>query len=754
MPAFLLEIGLEEVPARMVAAAQAELAERVEKLLEREHLLDGAPSVRSYSTPRRLAVLVERVLAQQPDTREEMVGPSLKVAYKDGAPTPAAAAFAKKAGVDVTALKTITNAKGEYIGATVESKGRAASEVLAEMLPREIAGIYWAKNMYWRAGKPERFVRPLRWLLALLDAEVVPVEFAGLKADNLSYGHRVLHGNAPVVIAKPAEYVAKLEAAKVIVDVEVRRQKIRKALDAATRTVPGARWRENEELVDAVTHLTEWPTALLGNFDREHLTLPDEILETVMRDHQKQFVVEDAQGKLLPHFLAVLNTEVDEAGAAIIRHGNERVLRARFNDARFFWDVDQKIPLVDRVEMLKNVTFHKDLGSYLDKTTRNLNVAHGINSAVGMNQRLSYDYAFACILHKCDLTTEMVKEFTELQGVVGGLYSRSQGFRRPSSRLPAPLAYAHIDMPNSNAFDTFFLLDERAQKDELENISKAVYEHYRPISAQDSIPETKLGCVLALADKLSTIYDMFEIGLQPTGSKDPFALRRAGSGIVRILAECNKFDKTLDLLTLLLCLSADQKGYKPVIGRTIHEFLLDRVEHYLQESHKVRLHVARSVRNSGALEYLPSSPPNASDRTGLKCIVDFSRTLNDAIGSPEVLAVAELLKRASNILRQAKEKGIQHEQREAENLLRDAAEIELARQVTEVGASIQKNYREGKYSEVIEAIAGLQKPLNTFFDSVMVMVDDKDTRANRLALLARTVSVVRWAADFSELASI
>ncbi len=750
MPAFLLEIGLEEIPARMIAAAQKELAERVEKMLARDNLLH-AHAVHSYSTPRRLAVLVEGVLAQQPDTQEELVGPSLKVAYKDGAPTPAAIAFAKKAGVKVSALRTITNAKGEYIGATVERNGRHASKVLAEMLPREMAGLYWAKSMYWRAGKPERFVRPLRWLLALLDGEVVPVEFAGLKADGVSYGHRVLHGDAPIVIAKPSEYVAKLEAAKVVVDVEARRQRIRKALDAATRTVPGARWRENEELVDAVTHLTEWPTALLGNFEKEHLTLPEEILETVMRDHQKQFVVEDAEKKLLPHFLAVLNTEVDAAGAAIIRHGNERVLRARFNDARFFWDVDQKILLVDRVEMLKNVTFHKDLGSYYDKTERNLSVAHNIASVVGINNHLSFDYAFACILHKCDLTTEMVKEFTELQGIVGGLYSRSQGFRRLSNRLPEPLAY--IDMPGNNTFDSFFLLDAPAQEAELESISRAVYEHYRPISAQDRIPETKLSCVLALADKLSTIYDMFEIGLQPTGSKDPFALRRAGSGIIRILAESPEINKKVDISSLLQCLSTAQKGYKSTVGEIVHGFLLDRCEHYLQENYKVRLHVARAVRNSRALEYLSYSP-NPQDRIGLGCIVDFSKTLNDSIGSPEVLAVAELLKRAANIQRQAKEKEIQFLNREDQGLLQDAAEKELAQRVTEVDASIQKNYREGKYSEVIAAIAGLQQPLNAFFESVMVMVEDEKLRNNRLALLARTVAVVRWAADFSELASI
>ncbi|MGC9291430.1 MAG: glycine--tRNA ligase subunit beta [Acidobacteriaceae bacterium] len=736
MPAFLLEIGLEEVPARMVAAAQKELAERVEKMLTREDLLH-AHTVKSYSTPRRLAVLVEGVLAHQPDTQEELVGPSLKVAYKDGAPTPAAMAFAKKAGVEVAALKTITNAKGEYIGATVQRKGRPASEVLAEMLPREIAGLYWAKSMYWRAGKPERFVRPVRWLLALLDAEVVPVEFAGVKADGLSHGHRVLYGDAPIVIVKPSEYVAKLEGAKVVVDVEVRRQKIRNALDAATRTVPGARWRENAGLVDAVTHLTEWPTALLGSFEKEHLTLPEEILETVMRDHQKQFVVEDANGKLLPYFLAVLNTEVDAAGAAIIRHGNERVLRARFNDARFFWDVDQKVPLVDRIVMLKNVTFHKDLGSYWDKKERNEEVAmnwqgHLVAPTKTNQQDNFYRAVIAAIrLAKADLTTEMVKEFPELQGIVGGLYVKAQG------------------LPDN--YKKFFTTQE--QYDALvAEVADAIYDHYRPVSASDSIPRTRTGCVVAMADKISTIVDMFQIGMQPTGSRDPFALRRAGNGLVRILIENDEIAQKMHLSNVLDAATEDTAAQEDTsVKKAMYGFLLDRFEFYLQESCKVRLQVARAVRGSGAAG-TEDGPPEKL--VGYGYVAGFAKALNEQVGSSDVLAVAELLKRAANIQRQAKEKGAQFPDTETESLLVDAAEKELARQVTEVGASIQKNYREGKYSEVIAAIAGLQPALNAFFGSVLVMVEDTQLRANRLALLKRTVDVVRWAADFSELASI
>src|SRR5438270_3878762 len=302
-----------------------------------------------------------------PNDEEQLVGPSTKVAYKDGKPTPAAEAFARKAGVDVSKLEKITNPKGEYLGATVLRKGRSAAEVLAEAIPKELNALYLVKNMYWRANKPERFVRPIRWMVDLLDAEVLPLQYAGVSAGHQSRGHRILApGN--VKISTPAAYAAELKATKVIADPAEREKQIRKALDAAARTIAGARWREDVDLLNTVVNLTEYPGVILGSFDRSFLSLPEEVLVPVMRDHQKCFAVEDASAKLAPHFLAVLNTEGDRDG--IVRHGNDRVLRARFKDAQFFWQTDQKIPLAARVEMLRNVTFQKDLGSYWAKTER------------------------------------------------------------------------------------------------------------------------------------------------------------------------------------------------------------------------------------------------------------------------------------------------------------------------------------------------------------------------------------------------
>ena len=290
MPELLLEIGLEEIPARMIAAAEAELARRVEAVLTKARLLGTGPVVASYSTPRRLAVRVEGVLGQQLDMQEQLSGPSWKAAaFPNGEAGPAAQAFAKKAGVTVTALEKITTPKGEYASATVQRPGQSAEKVLAEELPKEIGALAWPKTMYWRPNKPERFVRPLRWLLCLLDTSVVPVEFAGIRAGNVSYGHRVLYGDQPFPVAGPAAYLTALEAAFVVAEVSVRRQRIRKALDAATQTLPNMRWREDEALVEQVTHLTEWPNVVLGDFQPDYLTLPEEVLVTVMRDHQEVF---------------------------------------------------------------------------------------------------------------------------------------------------------------------------------------------------------------------------------------------------------------------------------------------------------------------------------------------------------------------------------------------------------------------------------------------------------------------------------
>jgi glycyl-tRNA synthetase beta chain len=695
MAEFLFEIGLEEVPARMIAGAQAELEQRVVKMLERERLVRSGAVTRSFATPRRLAVWVKDVAERQEDLAEELVGPSVKVAYKDGVATPAAAAFAKKAGVAVEELKTITNAKGEYLAATAVRAGRGAAEVIAAELPKELAGIYWAKNMYWRPGKPERFVRPVRWMVAMLGGEVVPVGFGGYVAGKVTYGHRVLFGEQEIPLAAPGDYEDALLGGFVIADVEVRRQRIRKALDKVTRTVDGVRWREDHGLVDKLTQLTEWPSVLLGGFDKEYLELPEEVLVTVMRDHQSYFAVEDKDGKLAPHFLAVLNTEADEAGVALIRHGNERVLRARFNDARFFWEFDQRVPLVERMKLLENVTFQKNLGSYAAKTERVKRVAAALAKLVAERGVLVDFPALqtAASLAKTDLTSELVKEFTELQGVVGGLYARVQGF--PSA------------------------------------VGDAIYDQYKPESMEDGVPRTVEGALLSIADKADTITGMFGLGLEPTGSKDPFALRRAANGIVKILAE------TGVPLPLTLGDVVDAASLSEPIRLRVEVFFAERLEFYLREAKGQAYDVVKAVLAAGANDVCDA--------------VARAEALTAVRGSADFEAVSASFKRMKNILAQAKEKGELPTSEEEFAGTIHPSQLKLVTKEEEIADQVKKLAERREYKGALEAIATLRPSVDAFFDQVMVMDPDPKIRASRLWLLIKIVGNFSGIADFSEI---
>ncbi len=811
MADFLLEIGLEEVPARMIAGAEAELGKRVADLLQRERLLapeanddatveanvnaktganvdakrdadvdakadadvdaeadakveaktDAKVNVKvdatvdanadtrvdarvtTYSTPRRLAVLAEGVLERQADTEDVVTGPSWKAAFKDGEPTPAAQAFAKKAGVAVAELKKLETPKGEYAGAIVKRAGRTANEILAAELPKEVLAIYWAKNMYWRAGKPERLVRPVRWVVALMDSSVVPLEIAGIAAGNTSRGHRVLHDEAQVTIASAGEYKEALCKAYVVVDVAERRQIIRKALDVATRKVDGARWREDEALVETVTHLTEWPTVILGDFEPEYLALPEEVLVTVMRDHQKYFAVEDASAKLAPHFLAVLNTEASEEGAAIIRHGNARVLRARFKDARFFWDVDQKTPLANRTESLKTVTFQKELGSYAWKTEQNLVVAKAL-AAVVQSAGVTFDEAAlfkAVELAKTDLTAELVKEFTELQGIIGGLYARAQGLG--------------------------------------ETAAKAIYEQYTPASMEEPIPSTVEGQLLGLADRIQTIVAMFGIGNAPTGSKDPFALRRAANAIVKILAE-SKLPLTLGGVLNAACAEGDQTSPDAIgkdknaaraeqppqsIGDLLHaddiashpdsdeaaakmrhrvegenktrveEFLRERLQFYLKDVRGFAYDVVNAVLAAGADD--------------VRDAIARAEALSAARGSEDFLAVSAAFKRIKNILKQAQEKGYEPGQAKLGQSALEA--IDLWQRTRELAPQVAKLREERSYGEALAAIATLRPTVDKFFDKVMVLDADPAVRGVNLGLIDEVLRGFSGIADFGEI---
>ena len=693
MSHFLFEIGLEEIPARMIAAAQAELARRVEELLTRERLLKPGYEVRSYSTPRRLAVYVKSVHETQADTEEQLTGPAWSIAFKDGQPTAAAQAFAKKAGVDISALQKATTAKGEYVSATAQRKGRTTPEILTEQLPKELAGLYWPKNMYWRAGKPERFVRPVKWLVALLNHGIVPVEFAGVHASNITYGHRILNDEDSVTLEHAGDYLGALEHVHVTADVELRRHRIRKALDAAVRSIPGARWREDEGLVDTVTHLTEWPTVILGSFDPEFLSLPEEVLVTVMRDHQKYFAVEDAQHKLAPYFLTVLNTQPEEHGDEIIRHGNERVLRARFNDARFFWNFDQKIPLTERVEMLRSVTFQKELGSYHDKTEENLRIAERLaDIAIERGEKIDKSaLQIAVKLAKTDLTAELVKEFTELQGIVGGLYARAQGLG--------------------------------------ESVAQAIYWQYSPAGIDDPIPPTVEGQILGVADRFQTISAMFGIGLEPTGSKDPFGLRRAANGIVKILAESSLPLKVSDL------------SGSGSLSEKLAGFFRERAEFYLRDVRGFAYDVVNAVLAAGYDD--------------VRDTIARAEALTAVRGSDDFAAIAAAFKRMNNIIRQADEKRyFRHDIPDkliTAELLSDPAESALHHETVQLVPRVEELRARREYRLALEQIATLRPHIDLFFDKVMVMAEDEKVRSNRLALILKVKTSFSSIADFSEI---
>lgn len=709
MADFLLEIGTEEIPARMIAGAQEELRRRVGDLLARERL-SASGEIVSLDTPRRLSVIARGIPEAQPDVTEQMNGPAVSVAFKDGQPGPAADAFAKKAGLDVAQLERVRTAKGEYLSAKIRKKGRGAAEILAELLPRELASIYWPKNMYWR--KPtERFVRPVRWVVAMIDDRVVPLEFDGIRARNESRGHRILSPGTVQIPRAGSEYVEALRGAKVLGRIE-REAQIRKALDAATRSMPGARWREDNELLDTVVNLTEWPSVILGSFEREFLQLPEEVLVTVMRDHQKYFAIEDAKGKLLPNFLAVLNTDADPRG--VIQHGNERVLRARFNDARFFWETDQKHPLRERLPWLKNVTFQKDLGSYHDKTMRVQRLCSWICEAVrqgGLQIRPGVVHKAAC-LAKTDLTTELVKEFTELQGIVGGLYARVQVLDRV--------------MP-----------DETRQA-----IGQTIYDQYKPESAEDSVPQKIEGAVLSIADKVDTIAGMFALGMQPTGSKDPFALRRQANGIVRTIAEHKlpiEIGQVFKLARETYRGSEAEKKFPRNINyeESIRAFLRERLEFYLRDQLGYKYDVVNAVLAAGADDVVDA--------------VARVESVAKVRGSADFESISVAFKRVKNILRQANESGKRIGSSVNPTLYHEEPEKKLGAMIPEIVQKVDGLRQAQDYSGALGEISRIRPAVDAFFDKVMVMVEDEGLRANRLALLQTLLREFSTIADFSEI---
>jgi len=697
----LFEIGAEEIPAGMLPRAVAELKTILEKHLVAESLMDGV-SIETFGGPRRLTAWVRGIVAKQSDVELEVTGPPKSVAYDAaGAPTRAAVSFAEKQNIPLHELKIVQTAKGEFIAARVTRLGRASFDLLFEILPRVIHDLSWPKTMTWTGLKGARFIRPIRWIVALLDGKPLKFSFGGVTAGDTTRGHRFL-GKPSIAVKDFADYETKLRNNSVVVRPEQRREKITKELAAHSKRT-GDHVHTDEALLELVTYLNELPTVIEGDFDPAFLELPDEILITVMRGHQKYFAVEKRGGELAPHFLAVINLEKDTKG--LVRAGHERVLRARFADARFFWESDQKTKLGDILPKLQRVTYESRLGSYFDKVERVRAIARWLMEQwynLGMVQAHVADADRAAELAKCDLATEMVREFTELQGVVGGLYARAQG--------------------------------------ESDEVADAVYDHYRPVGLDDPIPRNLTGCAVALADKFDSIVGCFSVGVVPTGSSDPYALRRAALGIVKIILEKKVYVSlplAIGAATKALVAHPPRKSVTAEQEAQILEFLLERARFVLRE------------KSGYAYDEV-----NAVLRAGSDDLVDMEkrlRALRSIRKSKNFEPLAVSFKRIRKILEKANlpESELQHVNKD---LFEKDAERELYAAVRRIAGKVGEDKRTGKYQEALEEIAALRKVVDQFFVDVMVMAEDEAVRKNRLALLAELLREFTTIADFSELA--
>ncbi len=639
---FLLEIGTEEIPDWMIPNALENLRLLFEKL-EIPH-----ESVALDATPRRLVLRAEGLPERQADSEERIQGPARS------APPQAVAGFAKKQGVRPEDLTVESTGKGEYYVFVRKVAGRAIRDILASALPGVILSLNFPKTMYWTGKSGPRFIRPIRWIVAMLGDGIVGFELAGVRSGALTSGHRRL--GAREIAVTPADYEQRLRDHYVILSAEERRNRISRELD-------GVRVKADPALLETLVYLTEYPTPIVGSFEARFLELPEEVLVTVMRHHQKYFSVEDESGRLAAQFVAVMNIPSDPEG--FVRRGNERVLRARFTDARFFWETDQKKKLADRKEDLAHVTFQAKLGTYLEKAER----MEALAAELGGNAHA----VRAAGIAKCDLTTELVKEFTELQGVVGGLYARAQG--------------------------------------EPEPVWQAIYDQYKPAGIEDSIPRNRTGQIVALADKVDTLRGCFRVGLVPSGSRDPLALRRAAQGVVKILVE-GRLEIPLDSL-----IAGDEE---------LRKFFADRVRFYFKE-----------VRGFAYDEV------NAAMAAGWSNLVDLEARLvriQNLRPTPDFEPLAASFKRIRNILEQAKWDRAAGLSSVDESLLEPGPEKELYEQARRIAGQ-----------PVERSIARLRPKVDLFFDKVLVNAPDARIRENRLTLLNTLLAEFSTIADFSEI---
>lgn len=684
----LFEIGLEEVPARFLRTAMEQLEERTVKWLEASRVAHG--EVKSYATPRRMAVLVKDVAEKQTDVSEEVKGPSRKIALdENGNWSKAALGFARSQGVEPDSFTFKELGGVEYIYVTKNSIGVETLEILTEGLNGILTSMTFPKNMRW--GQYEfKFVRPIKWIVALLGSDVIDMEITGVKSGNVTRGHRFLGGEA--VIPEASAYVDVLRGQHVIVDVKERQEMIVSQINALAQEKD---WNiaVKEDLLEEVLFLVETPTVLFGTFDPSFLQIPQDVLITSMREHQRYFPVLNKQGQLLPYFVTVRSG--DSRSLDVIAKGNEKVLRARLSDAKFFYEEDQKLQIKEALSKLESIVFHEELGTIGDKVRRIRRIADSLAVKLAVPAEAADSVSRAADICKFDLVTQMVYEFPELQGVMGEDYARKAG--------------------------------------EKESVAKAVFEHYQPRFAGDAVPSTHVGSIISIADKIDTIVGCFSIGIIPTGSQDPYALRRQAQGIVQIILE-HKLPVTLsDVFGIALSVHEDIRVLKrsgDEIRKDLYEFFNLRVKKLLSEEQ--RYDVVDAVISAGF--------------DNVVSVVSRGNALMDAVnGADDFKTIVESFNRVSNLAAKAGKIAVNP------GLFSEAEESKLHEAWLAIRQPYQVAMTESNGERALSLLSGLKERITGFFDSVMVMAEDEAVKANRLALLSSIDSDLKRYADFSKL---
>lgn len=708
MANFLLEVGTEELPADFVSSAIAQWQEKIPLSLTEEFLEPSA--IEYYGTPRRLAVLIRDIPPQQADREEEIKGPPVKAAFKDGQPTKAAEGFARKQGVSLENLEIRDTPKGEFVFVQKQIAGRKTSEILSELCMRWITGLEGKRFMRWGDGDL-RFPRPIRWLVALWNEEVLPLELINgsekIESDRISRGHRVLHPNS-VTIAKATDYVSALRSAYVEVDPAARKEKIQADILAEANRI-GGKAEIYPDLLSEVVDLVEYPTAVTGEFAADFLKLPTEVITTVMVSHQRYFPVhhQDGDNRLLPNFITIANGDPDKK--AIIAEGNGRVIRARLADAQFFYQADCDEHLDSYLPQLETVTFQEDLGSMRDKVDRIIDLAKTIAEQLEVGEAEQEEIESTALLCKADLVTQMVYEFPELQGVMGEKYAVVSG--------------------------------------ESATVAKGIFEHYLPRSADDLMPATLNGRVVGLADRLDSLIGIFGLGMMPTGSSDPFALRRAANGVVNITWEA---DLPIDLAALLEqgtadFVSAHSDRNSPLSA--LQEFFIQRIRTLLQDEKNIDYDLVNAVLGENDPEYTTRALEDLLD------IRDRALFLQQTRDNGKLNEIYETINRSARLATKGDldtqtldPKGVVDPSR-----FEQSSEREFYQALVELLPRTEAAQQERNYQSLIDGLAEITPVVSNFFDgenSVLVMAENPDVKRNRLNLIGLLRNHARVLADF------